>query len=278
MKNKNKLIEEFLKTPIKAGDRVLIQGLGSQNKTSWGSTTVEKIDDEYIYYHKYGYPNLEKVEIFKVKKCTDHIGANPFQPITRLDTHKIDIRGLLFYLGYEFKNKTTLERKVEQLSDGLIAYETNFDPFILDEDENEIHYQRGLVWSEEQKQLLIESIYNHIDIGKFVFRDRPFEWVEKRTKEGKGAFFRDMVDGKQRSNAIIDFLQNKFKDLSGNYFKNLSIVAQKKMLSYNNLQCATLPESATDQDVKNAFLAINFAGTPMSREHIEFVKSINVKK
>jgi hypothetical protein len=37
-----------------------------------------------------------------------------------------------------------------------------------------------------------------------------------------------------------------------------------------------LDENSTDKDVLSVFLAINFTGVPMSKEHIEYVKSIKI--
>jgi hypothetical protein len=37
-------------------------------------------------------------------------------------------------------------------------------------------------------------------------------------------------------------------------------------------------EDATDEDVVDNFLTLNHTGVPMSPEHIEYVKAINMKK
>ena len=36
-------------------------------------------------------------------------------------------------------------------------------------------------------------------------------------------------------------------------------------------------ERSTDEDVINSFLNVNFTGTPVSREHIEYVRSLKNK-
>ena len=41
-------------------------------------------------------------------------------------------------------------------------------------------YQRGYVWEQEDKELLLDSIFKNIDIGKFVFiRLSDSEWMER---------------------------------------------------------------------------------------------------
>ena len=57
--------------------------------------------------------------------------------------------------------------------------------------------QRGLVWDDERKSYLIDSILQGYAI--------PCLYA----KRGSNGSF-DMLDGKQRSNAIVDFLNNKY--------------------------------------------------------------------
>lgn len=67
-------------------------------------------------------------------------------------------------------------------------------------------YQRqGNIWSEEKKQLLIDSIINWFDIPKLYFHAFP----ELRLIDGKKRKYA-VVDGKQRLMAIWDFINNKF--------------------------------------------------------------------
>ncbi len=67
-------------------------------------------------------------------------------------------------------------------------------------------YQRpGNIWSEEKKQLLIDSVINWFDIPKLYFHEFP----EPRLIEGKKRRYA-VVDGKQRLLAIWEFIDNKF--------------------------------------------------------------------
>lgn len=65
-------------------------------------------------------------------------------------------------------------------------------------------YQRlGRLWKKEQKQLLIDSILNGFDIPKFYFQFMP--------PEHNGEFFNyAIIDGKQRLEAILGFVNNEF--------------------------------------------------------------------
>jgi hypothetical protein len=101
--------------------------------------------------------------------------------------------------------------------------------------------------------------------------------MEREFKETGERHSWDCVDGKQRFFAILEFLQNKYPDSHGNYWNDLSPKAQRRFLDFANLSYGELGENATDEDVIDNFLTLNFTGVPMSREHIEYVKSFNMK-
>ena len=87
----------------------------------------------------------------------------------------------------------------------------------------------------------------------------------------------DIVDGKQRLDAIRGFVTNEYPDLHGNYFSDLSEYARRKFEDFTSFCYAELDEDATDADVIRTFLNVNFTGVKMSKEHIDFVKEINNK-
>jgi hypothetical protein len=192
-------------------------------------------------------------------------GANPFCPEKRrINFYAQDIQSLLYKTGWGRDDSDASWRKI------------NFDPFVIDKNGDKQYYQRGLVWALQQKQLLIDSIYNDIEIGKFLLRYNSWERMEKNAVDGQMHSW-DCVDGKQRYHAILDFVNNKFPDSYGNYWEDLSEMAQRRFLNFGNATYGELPESATDSDVIDNFLTLNFTGVPMSLEHIEFVKSIRMK-
>lgn len=68
-----------------------------------------------------------------------------------------------------------------------------------------IYQRQGAVWSRKAQQLLIDSIINDFDIPKIYFHEHP-EWVE----ENGNRYRYSLVDGRQRLEAIWDFLDGKF--------------------------------------------------------------------
>jgi uncharacterized protein with ParB-like and HNH nuclease domain len=86
----------------------------------------------------------------------------------------------------------------------------------------------------------------------------------------------DIIDGKQRLNAIQEFVNDIITDSYGNYFSDLSDQAQDEFYDYMGLSFYMLPTDATDDEILHEFLSVNFTGVQMSKEHIEYVKSIKL--
>lgn len=203
-----------------------------------------------------------------VKPTTYECGVNPFsKEKNRINFFNQELSSLLYRIGFDDDGGGLIEKE-----------RTNFDPFVIDANGEAKYYQRGLVWTLEQKQLLLESIYNGIEIGKFLFRYNSWERIHKNLPLTGKAYSFDCVDGKQRLMTIIQFLKNEFPDSRGNYFKDLSDIAVKRLMRFANLSYGEIGENASDEDVIDIFLTLNFTGTPMSKEHIEYVKSINLNR
>jgi hypothetical protein len=126
----------------------------------------------------------------------------------------------------------------------------------------DVDYQRDHVWTLEDKVDLIDSIYNNVDIGKFVFVERS---LGVRTK------LFEIIDGKQRLTAICEFYEDRFQ-YKGYYFSQLSMNDQYKLtghgISYGYL------ENPTKRAVYETFIKLNTAGRPMENKDIEKVKKL----
>lgn len=283
MKSTKELIEEYLQQPLKVGDSVQIynsdfNGNINKNKVEHAWYDVLKLDEEtFTIRSQYNDREVRTLsKDFIHKKYTGNIGVNPFPKKSWLSEIRFstrDLEGVLFTIGYD---RHSFKRNYEVFN-GVDVYEVNWNPYFLKENGKKIYYQRDFCWTLNDKQLLIESIINGIEIGKIVLRKRSFEWIEKQIKKGNlEVSFKDVVDGKQRLNALLGFLNNEFCDVRGNYWEDYSQQAKHSFLSFMGITFGEMGENATDEDVKATFLGVNFSGVPMSQEHIEFVKNISL--
>jgi len=98
-------------------------------------------------------------------------------------------------------------------------------------------YQRGLVWDEEKKRLLVDSIFRGIDIPKlYLQKTGDEEW--------------DCIDGHQRIQAIVGFFDGEF-EYSGQTFEELSPTDKATFEDYK--LTITEVEQITDEEVRLLF-------------------------
>jgi len=263
---KQEQIEKLLSKPFEVGDEVYARGLGSQDKNSFFNiATITEVLPNGFKINK----DSAIYEAKDLKYWTGNIGSD-FFPINkdRIANINFTLESILFSLGlYGGKDNKYETQK------GIPIKSCNWNPFIIDHTGEKVYYQRPFVWSVEDNQNLIESIYQNVDCGKILVRLRSWQEAENM---GEEASWKDIVDGKQRLNAMRGFINNEFADNYGNYWDDLSYMAQHKMLNHQLFSYSELPENSKDEDVVRQFLKLNFCGVPQSKEHIDFVKSINI--
>lgn len=79
-----------------------------------------------------------------------------------------------------------------------------------------VDYQRGVVWTPRQRSLLIESFIMNIPIPPIFLYEKNYSYYE-------------ILDGKQRISAIVDFYANKYP------LENLEVWKELNGKSYNDL-------------------------------------------
>ena len=128
--------------------------------------------------------------------------------------------------------------------------------------ETEPDYQRELVWDLEDKVALIDSIFKKIDIGKFTLINIPYKEDEKAS---------EILDGKQRLNAIIEFYEDRF-EYRGKTYSQLNTYDKHHFKSYNVNLGETTP--MTQKEKYEYFLRLNTGGKPQDQKHINYVKGL----
>ena len=254
-------IEQYLKEPLKVEEYILIKGFGSRNTESWGIAKVTDIIESIPYIEEH---RSKRKVTEEWKKWTGAVGIDPFDSsFDRIQSINFTLESILHQLFKE--DRYDIE--------GTPIKASNDNPFVF-VDGKKKYYQRPLCWTLKDKQLLLESIYNNVDCGKIVVRNRGWEELRELQKNGHELAWKDIVDGKQKLNAIKTFIENEYPDLNGNYYEDLSDQAQRRLTNHQLLSYSELPENTEDEDVLRQFLRLNFAGVPQSQEHLDFIKSL----
>lgn len=151
-----------------------------------------------------------------------------------------------------------------------------YNRMLKDEINFDCAVQRGLVWDNEKKSLLIHSILYGYSIPAFYM-----------TKNEDGSY--DSLDGKQRSNAIFDFMtgqyalaedfpivyddNNEKENFSGMFWAQLPEWAQDKIKDYS--LTVYYFEDMTDEEVREFFRRLN-NGKPLSAVELTRVKAVSI--
>lgn len=144
--------------------------------------------------------------------------------------------------------------------------------------------QRGLVWDIEKKSLLIHSLIYGYPIPAFYF-----------TRNSDGSY--DSLDGKQRSNAIYEFMNNEFaltentppvydpncikseerkpEDISGMFFDNLPEWAQEEIKTYS--LTIYYFEEVSEEEIRELFRRLN-NGKPLNSIEMTRSQAKSIKK
>lgn len=285
-KKKDELMASYLAQEWKVGDegvtkRGLLDDL-ARDPNAREYVQIMKVlpDGKFMVHWKTGDKwkiNDVILDTTQIKRSTFNVGGNPFPEKAwnrRIRTTNYSLEGIMLFVGASGR----VGRKTEDFEiNGIHPKECNFNPYVF-KDGEKLYYQRDFCWTLKDKQLFIESIYQSINCGMVLLRKRSWKYVEEQCKNGNPEVgFFDVVDGKQRLGCIIDFVKDKFQDMHGNYYSDLSERAQYLFRESQVLTYAEMEEGTTDEDVIEAFLHVNFTGVPMSQEHIDYVKEIQKK-
>jgi hypothetical protein len=125
----------------------------------------------------------------------------------------------------------------------------------------EPEYQREFVWDIEDKINLIDSIFNSVDIGKFVFIKNDYS----------DDLLYQVLDGKQRMSAILDYYEDRFQ-YKGYFFSELSVRDQDYFEDYS-ISIAEVSDLNREQ-ILRYFIKLNTGGRIMAPEQIEKVRKM----
>lgn len=124
-------------------------------------------------------------------------------------------------------------------------------------------YQRGYVWTYEDKHNYLRSVFEDRDLGKFIF-------VEDRSYS---EYRLEVLDGKQRMSALLEFYTSQLP-YNGKYYHNLSkhdrYLIEGRMVQFAQIDKAQYSKA----DLLSLFLDLNTAGVPQTEEHLDHVREL----
>jgi hypothetical protein len=118
-------------------------------------------------------------------------------------------------------------------------------------------YQRGYVWTTEQKQAYVEFILKGGESGRDIYWNCA-GWM----KSYRGTL--ELVDGKQRISAVLDFLDNKLKVFGHLYseYEDASLVSRYDFVFHVN-------DLEHQSDVVRWYIDMNTGGSVHTEKDLE---------
>ena len=220
------------------------------DKVSYGAMKESIIED--ILYDG-------KVYILKCIATNNNYG-NPYNYETYRVATWVDVRPIVGVTDTKFSKNQDVKldfynSTIENLLLKKYHFGIDFEP----------DYQRKYVWNQKDKELLLDSIFKNIDIGKFVLiHISDKEWH----KRGLGY---EILDGKQRLNTLIEFYENRIA-YNGKCFNDLSGMDKR---TFTEHQVAVAEAKEMDKKtVLKYFLMLNRTGKSMDESHLVEVEKM----
>lgn len=120
-------------------------------------------------------------------------------------------------------------------------------------------YQRDYVWEDSDKDSLLDSIFNHIEIGKFAFIKNDYS----------NEVLYEVLDGKQRLTTLLNFYENRYC-YKGYYFNDLS--PEDKYTFLNMHVSIGETEKISEKQIYQYFYKLNKTGKTMDESHLNKIK------
>jgi hypothetical protein len=128
-------------------------------------------------------------------------------------------------------------------------------------------YQRGYVWSLEDKQKLIESIFEKADIGKFTFiKLTETDYIDRDVDY-------EILDGKQRLSTLTEFYENRFS-YKGKFYNDLDGCDKRTFLNAV-ISIGDINNVIDRKTIYQQFLRINRTGKPIPEEHLKRIEMLS---
>lgn len=118
-------------------------------------------------------------------------------------------------------------------------------------------WQRGFVWTHQQKVKFIESVWYGYDLGTYTYQ-------KPDTKDGvvdPNSFL--LIDGQQRLKAIEDYWNDEFP-VFGLYWSEVPKAEQRRFMQTKFPSYEI--DLGSDEELREAYNRMNFGGTPHTED------------
>ena len=115
-------------------------------------------------------------------------------------------------------------------------------------------FQRGEVWTTEQKSKFIESLWMHLPISVYAYNQSP----------SMGHTDQWLIDGQQRWAAIRDFIANKFTVFDGLIYSDMTEVEDRKFRN-TGFPCILI-HSDDEAELEEMYNRLAYGGTPHKKK------------
>lgn len=122
-------------------------------------------------------------------------------------------------------------------------------------------YQRDYVWTLDDKQRYLETLFTGRDLGRFIFIKEQYPLTDV------------LFDGKQRMNTLLELISSQLT-YQGIYWHEMSKGDRNEVLG-RSVQFAELDtKQFSKADLLDVFLDVNAAGVPQTEEHLAKVRAM----
>jgi hypothetical protein len=164
-------------------------------------------------------------------------------------------------VDYTYQTKRNMYRivaSIDYLESSLQRYESEFG---LDYDPD---YQRGYVWTKEQQQAYIEYLLSGGISGREIYFNYP-AWQRWSIKDGR----MEIVDGKQRLNALLSFLRGEVLAFGILRYTDLTRLDMENLDIYININ-----ELVNKEDIVKWYLSMNTGGSVHTENDLQVAKNV----
>lgn len=142
-------------------------------------------------------------------------------------------------------------------------------------------YQRPSVWTQQQKINLIHSLFHEVPVPAITINDR---W--EANQDIHASYLEAVIDGKQRLEAIVDFMEDRLAVPADWFFKKYLVNSKAETVTYSQMTpgaqtvfkrtplLINIATFQTEAEEAKHYLTVNTAGTEQAKENLDNARAV----